>query len=90
MELTAAVSPTRLFKFWADEDGNELVTQLVTVQPDGRPYVRTETQGGAELSVRGRPGLGPAGPGPVGPAAGGRCGGRGGGGGRGRGGGGGG
>ena len=42
MLISAAVSPTRLFKFWADEDGaNELVTQLVTVQPDGRPYVRT-------------------------------------------------
>ncbi len=42
MLISAAVSPTRLFKFWADEDGgNELLTQLVTVQPDGRPYVRT-------------------------------------------------
>jgi pyridoxine/pyridoxamine 5'-phosphate oxidase len=42
--LSAAVTPTRLFSFWADDDdaaAEGLLTQLGTVQPDGRPYVRT-------------------------------------------------
>lgn len=42
--LSAAASPTRLFAFWADDAGGAeqgLLAQLGTVQPDGRPYVRT-------------------------------------------------
>lgn len=39
--MDEATTPTRLFSFWSSQEEEPLIAQFITVQENGRPYVRS-------------------------------------------------